>query len=80
VFISGIKILQKELFLKIKLYLQMKKVEYYSYSIEYDLIGNTNHIVLVLGDALRYIDTPENFYAQETYTIVKKGSGTVRVK
>jgi hypothetical protein len=50
------------------------KVEYFSYSIERDLIGNPNHILISQGDAIRYVDTTENFYAQETYTIVKKGS------
>jgi hypothetical protein len=51
------------------------KVEYYSYSGERDLIGNSNYILITQGDALRYVDTTENFYSQETYTIVKKGSG-----
>jgi len=50
------------------------KVEYYSYSTEYDLFENPNHILIIQGDALRYVDTTESFYAQETYTIVKKGS------
>jgi hypothetical protein len=50
------------------------KVEYYSYLGEHNLIGNPNHIFMFKGDALRYVDTTENFYAQETYTIVKKGS------
>jgi hypothetical protein len=50
------------------------KVEYYSYLGERYLIGNPNHILIFKGYALRYVDTTENFYAQETYTIVKKGS------
>jgi len=51
------------------------KVEYSSYSVERYLIGNPNHILIIQGDALRYVDTTENFYSQESYTIVKKGSG-----
>ena len=50
------------------------KVEYLSYLGERYLIGNPNHILIVQGDGLRYVDTTENFYLQETYTIVKKGS------
>ena len=52
------------------------KVEYYSYIRERDLIGYPNHILIGQGDALRYVDKTENFYSQETYTIVKKGSGS----
>ena len=52
------------------------KVEYLSYLGERYLIGNPNHILIVQGDGLRYVDTTENFYSQETYTIIKKGSGS----
>ena len=33
------------------------KVEYFSYSIERDLIGNPNHILISQGNAIRYVDT-----------------------
>jgi hypothetical protein len=52
------------------------KVEYYLDLTERNLIGRPNHILIGQGDALRYVDKTENFYSQETYTIVKKGSGS----
>ena len=50
------------------------KVENYSYSRERDLIGRSNYVLIVQGNALRYIDTIENYNTLESYTIVKKGS------
>jgi hypothetical protein len=50
------------------------KVEYYLDLTERNLIGHPNHIIIIQSNGLRYIDKTENFYAQETYTIVKKGS------
>lgn len=50
------------------------KVEYYSYSRERDLIGLPGYILIAQGYALRNVDSTEDFYSEESYTIVKKGS------
>ena len=51
------------------------KVEKYSYSGELSLIGKPNLVLIYQAEGLRYVDQTENFYSEESYTIVKKGNG-----
>lgn len=51
------------------------KVEKYSYSSERSLIGKPNLTLIIQGNGLRYVDQTENYYFEESYTIVKKGNG-----
>ena len=48
------------------------KVEKYTITSERSLIGKPDLKLIIQGDGLRYVDQTENFYFEESYTIVKK--------
>lgn len=50
------------------------KVENFTYERERELIGRPNYVIVIEGNAIRKIDSTENFNTMEKLTVVKRGS------